>query len=114
MRCTKHLAHWRHFNLESYLAPLRAMSVHVAKEWTNGPLSPIFIDANHTYEGLMSDLLAWTPRVTKGGIICGDDWEFTGDGDFKNVQAAVTDFVTRNPEYKLEIPCYNTWSMRIK
>ena len=33
----------------------------------------IFLDADHTYEGLRSDILAWMPHLRDDGILCGHD-----------------------------------------
>lgn len=35
----------------------------------------IFIDGDHRYEGVMRDLIAWTPKLRLGGIICGHDYD---------------------------------------
>jgi hypothetical protein len=34
----------------------------------------IFIDADHTYEGISKDLIDWYPKVKKGGVFCGHDY----------------------------------------
>jgi len=40
----------------------------------------IYIDADHSYEGVMRDMKAWWPKVKKGGLFCGDDY-IPQDGD---------------------------------
>jgi predicted O-methyltransferase YrrM len=37
----------------------------------------LFIDAGHTYEQVKEDLINYIPKVKKGGIICGHDYEST-------------------------------------
>ncbi len=37
----------------------------------------VFLDADHSYAGVMRDLNAWWPLVAKGGYIGGHDWEFS-------------------------------------
>jgi FkbM family methyltransferase len=40
----------------------------------------IYIDADHSYEGVVKDLNAWWPKIKKGGLFCGDDY-IPHDGD---------------------------------
>lgn len=46
----------------------------------------VFIDGDHTEEGVRADLEAWTPKVMEGGLIAGDDY---GGKDFPGVKIAV-------------------------
>lgn len=34
----------------------------------------LYVDADHSYEGVCADLLAWVPHVKPGGLILGDDY----------------------------------------
>lgn len=34
----------------------------------------VYIDANHRYEFVASDILAWYQKVKKGGLVCGHDY----------------------------------------
>ena len=34
----------------------------------------VYIDADHSYDGVISDLKDWTPFVKSGGLIIGDDY----------------------------------------
>jgi FkbM family methyltransferase len=40
----------------------------------------VYIDADHSYEGVVRDMKAWWPKVKKGGLFCGDDY-IPDDGD---------------------------------
>jgi len=53
---------------------IRGKSVNVAKTVENETLDFVFIDADHSYEAVKEDLLAWVPKVRKGGIVSGHDY----------------------------------------
>lgn len=36
----------------------------------------IFVDADHTYEGVLRDINDWTPKIAKGGILAGHDYNW--------------------------------------
>lgn len=50
-------------------------SVEAAQFYPDGFFDLVFIDADHTYKGCKRDILAWMPKVRKGGILCGHDYE---------------------------------------
>jgi len=39
------------------------------------PIDFLWIDGDHTYDGLMKDLELWVPKVVPGGLIVGDNHE---------------------------------------
>ena len=49
-------------------------SVEAASHFEDGSLDFVFLDADHTYEGLKADIEAWYPKVKKGGLFCGHDY----------------------------------------
>ena len=34
----------------------------------------VYIDGAHTYQDIWKDLALWAPKVKKGGVVIGDDW----------------------------------------
>lgn len=50
-----------------------AMTLDAAKVWS-GPIDFLYVDADHSYEGVSADLQAWVPHVKPGGLIVGDDY----------------------------------------
>ncbi len=44
-----------------------------AKDFEDGSIDFLFIDANHTYEYVIRDLQAFLPKMKKGGVISGHD-----------------------------------------
>jgi predicted O-methyltransferase YrrM len=53
---------------------IRAFSVDAATQFKDGSISFVYIDANHSYEGCTTDLMAWVPKVRPGGIVAGHDY----------------------------------------
>lgn len=51
-----------------------AMTVDAATFWS-APIDFLYVDADHSYEGVRADLVAWVPHVRPGGLIVGDDYE---------------------------------------
>ena len=61
-------------------------SVSAAKHFEDNSLDFVFIDADHSYESVLSDLHAWHSKVKPGGILAGHDYPQEG------VAAAVNEF----------------------
>lgn len=53
---------------------LKGNSLELAVKFPNESLDFIFIDANHTYEDVKADILAYIPKVKKGGVLGGHDY----------------------------------------
>ena len=52
----------------------REYSTDAARRFPNNYFDLIYIDADHTYEGCLSDLETWYPKVKKGRFLIGDDY----------------------------------------
>jgi predicted O-methyltransferase YrrM len=50
-------------------------SVEAAKLIDDKTIDLVFIDADHKYDSVRRDIDAWLPKVKKGGIICGHDYD---------------------------------------
>lgn len=50
-------------------------TVEASKFINNDSIDYIFIDADHRYKEIKSDINAWLPKCKKGAIICGHDFE---------------------------------------
>lgn len=53
----------------------RMDSAEAAKKFENGSLDFIFLDADHTPEGIEKDLLAWLPKLKPEGVFSGHDYD---------------------------------------
>jgi hypothetical protein len=54
---------------------LRMDSVAAAARVDDGSLDFVFIDGDHSYDGCWRDILHWTPKLKKGGLLCGHDYD---------------------------------------
>ena len=52
---------------------MRTYSHKAAKKVEDHSLDFVFIDGNHSYEGVKSDIKLWLPKIKKGGFISGHD-----------------------------------------
>lgn len=79
---------------------LRARSEEVWGDFPDGALDWVWLDGDHTYEAVTSDLAALARIVKPGGYIIGDDYTYGWWGD--GVIRAVDEFVTSG-KGKLEV-----------
>jgi predicted O-methyltransferase YrrM len=49
-------------------------SLEVASVFADKSVDLVFIDGDHSYEGVRQDILAWLPKIKDGGIISGHDF----------------------------------------
>lgn len=59
-----------------YITPIRLPSVEASKLYKDGSLDFVFIDAMHTYDGITADITAWMPKIRKGGVLAGHDYDW--------------------------------------
>lgn len=78
------------------LTVLRGDSVKMAEKVEDGSLDFVFIDADHRYDAVRGDIIAWSAKVRKGGIVCGHDFK---PSRFPGVVRAVHELFT---DYKEE------------
>lgn len=75
---------------------LRGDTVEMSEHVLDNSLSMIYLDADHSYEGVLRDLTAWYPKVVSGGIIAGHDFLSPDYG----VKQAIYNFCEQN-DYQL-------------
>lgn len=85
IRCLRHV-----------ITPVREPSVQASSRYADESLPFVFIDADHSYEGARSDILAWLPKVAKGGILAGHDIKL------QEVVRAVKDCLGVAPTVKID------------
>ena len=89
---------WHHKNFEvakqrlskwdSNVTFLRGISSEMAWMVPDNSIGLLYLDGDHSYEGVMKDLIAYFNKVVKGGIIAGHDFLAVQYG----VKQAVEDF----------------------
>lgn len=82
----EHLAH---------LDLVRCRTTLAARLFDNASLDLVFVDADHEYAGVLLDLTAWTPKVRRGGILAGHDYDHAHPLHSEVVRA-VDDFFGRD------------------
>lgn len=74
---------------------IKKYSLDAVKDFEDESLDFIFIDGNHDFQNVTNDIVEWSKKVKKGGIISGHDYVMANPGyeriDVKNVVDAYTD-----------------------
>lgn len=73
----------------------RARSLEAAAGFTEESLDWVYIDADHSYEGVKGDLEAYFRVVKSGGFLAGDDYGHEGSWFEDGVRRAVDEFAPR-------------------
>ena len=50
-------------------------TINASRLFENGSLDLVFVDADHSAQGVTNDIKAWLPKIKKGGVIAGHDYE---------------------------------------
>jgi predicted O-methyltransferase YrrM len=91
-------------------------SIKAVREFTDGSLDFVFIDADHSYAAVKSDIEGWSPKVRSGGIVSGHD--YARRGTLQVIQAVdeyvkrcgltlhLTDWDRQNPSRDSRQPCW--------
>ncbi len=76
----------------------RSSSEVIAPLIPNKSIDAIYIDGDHSYEGVLRDIILWKNKVKQGGIIVGDDYPL-----FPGVKKAVNESFDN---FQLEDNCW--------
>ena len=78
-------------------------SAKVSEGFKNESLDFVYVDGGHDFKSVKKDLELWTPKVRKGGVVCGHDLKFGSDTqDHKDIVKAIDEY-TR--EYSIKCYC---------
>ncbi len=78
---------------EKYYTPIRMSSMEAVQLYEDESVDFIFIDASHEYEDVKDDINYWFPKLKKGCIISGDDYN---NSYFPGVAKAVDEIFNIN------------------
>ena len=78
---------------------VKKMSTDALCETDDNTLDFVYIDANHAFDYVMIDIINWTKKVRKGGIVSGHDYWNIRDFGVKDA----VDVYTKAHGYKLNV-----------
>jgi predicted O-methyltransferase YrrM len=55
------------------ITKVKMTSIEASKQYADGSLDFVYIDADHSYASVVADINAWKPKVKPGGYIAGHD-----------------------------------------
>lgn len=58
---------------------IRMTSMEAVGKFEDGSLDFVYIDGNHQFDYFMMDLICWTRKIRKGGMVSGHDYFFIPD-----------------------------------
>lgn len=76
------------FRAQKNVTIFRTYSHHFAREFRPMTLDFVYLDGNHSYQGVLADLCMFWPMIRTGGWICGHDYQSA----FIGVEQAVISF----------------------
>ena len=69
---------------------IKKFSMDAVKDFADGSLDFVYIDANHDFDFVMEDIINWAKKVKKGGMVSGHDYyQFHHSGVVEAVDAYV-------------------------
>lgn len=83
---------------------LRGLSVEMSLRVEDNSLGLVYLDADHSYNGVMRDLEAWYPKLVSGGLCAGHDYLQAHYG----VQQAANEFAHKVGAEIFTIPEHKT------
>ncbi len=81
--------------LADWVVRVQARSSAVARGWSE-PVELLWVDADHSARGLLTDLRLWTPHVVEGGVVAVHDYPGFHGADQK--ARAVRRFLLARPD----------------
>lgn len=87
------------------IVKVKKTSVDASKDFEDSSLDLVYIDAEHDYDNVNTDVSTWKHKVKNGGILSGHDWTLPHIFTILNEQNLLND---------LEVYSDSSWSVIIK
>lgn len=111
-RMEAYLATLRSWGLEDRVESVRRYSYNLRPDWTR-PLSMLWVDGHHAYEGVQRDIEDWVDLVVPGGYVAFHD---TNPGHVKTygwgVRRAISESALLKQEFEVVLELRNAWFFR--
>jgi hypothetical protein len=94
---------------------IKSGSAAAAANFADQSVDFVFIDADHVYDRVKEDILAWLPKVKPGGIIAGHDYNVGHPGVLQAVPEIFRDRFTAIPSddfHPVDRPFYS-WKVQL-
>lgn len=95
--------------------PIRKPSLEAVHHFEENSIDFLMIDGSHQYKDVCEDIEAWLPKMKRGGMISGDDYNWSGvERAVKEKFQGMEVKVTRLPKAKnkaSKIPAY--WTVQL-
>jgi hypothetical protein len=91
----------------------RTTSSAASRQFHDGYFDWVYVDGDHSYGEVLSDLRNWWPKIRSGGCIVGDDYQWKDERGQSSVKAAVEQFaaekgvaadVISKSQFLIEVP----------
>jgi hypothetical protein len=82
---------------------LRMTSIDASERVPDGSLDFVYIDGNHASAYVELDLELWVPKVKRGGVVSGHDYEFIQQHPWIEVKQAIESYTTAHPIDELTV-----------
>ena len=106
------VSHMEAGGVSDMVRPIRKKSEDASRDFADGSLDFVFIDADHSCHAVKTDLRCWYPKLKSGGIIAGHDYVPGHPDSDAGVVKAVNEFFGCK---ELELgPAGRTWLHRKK
>ncbi len=109
--------YFKKFGVENTVTFLVEDSIEAAKRYDDGSFRMVFIDCDHTYEGVKSDFEAWESKIGEGGELAFHDSDLDGKkkgtGVYQNVKGFLAELAAKGEWEQVGLEFTLSWWKRV-